>query len=266
MNISFVVIEYHCLKEIRQCLASLRSHAGKLSVEIIISSNSAYPIETQDQIKKEFSQTRWMFNAENGGFAYAMNRGIEKASGEVVVLLNPDVRLLSDIEPAYRFLLACPEIAVLGPRILNRDGEIQDSARRFMTPWGLAKRLLTRLLQKREVLLEKNFDYNLGQPVDWVIGAFMLIKKSALGKVGMLDEKYFLYVEDMDWCKRFWYNGFQVFYFPDLAVEYEGSRQSTAFLLGEKNPNHFAFLHLKSYFRFVCKHRYFFKKSSNAIT
>lgn len=266
MNLSFVVIEYHCLEEIRQCLESLRSHTGKLSVEIIISSNSAYPIKTQDQIKKDFPETRWLFNKKNGGFAYAMNRGIENASGDVLVLLNPDARLLSDIAPACRFLLDCPEVAVLGPRILDREGEIQDSARRFMTPWGLAKRSLTRLLQKREVLLEKNFDYYLAQPVDWVIGAFMMIKKNALEKVGILDEKYFLFVEDMDWCKRFWDNGFQVYYFPDLAVEYQGSRQSTAFLLGKIKPDRYAFLHLRSYFRFVRKHHYFFRKSSSAIT
>jgi N-acetylglucosaminyl-diphospho-decaprenol L-rhamnosyltransferase len=265
MNISFVVIEYHCLEEIRLCLAALRSHIGKLAVEIFISSNSEYPMEAQAQIKKDFPKTRWLFNEKNGGFAYAMNRGIEKTSGDVVVLLNPDARLLSAIEPAYRFLLARPEIAVLGPRILNHKGEIQDSARCFMTPWVLAKRSLTRLLQKCETLLEKNFNYYLAQPVDWVIGAFMMIKKNAIEKAGLLDEKYFLYVEDMDWSKRFWDSGFMVYYFPDLAVAYEGSRRSIAFLLGNKDPNRYAFLHLRSYFRFVCKHRYFYRRSHSAI-
>jgi N-acetylglucosaminyl-diphospho-decaprenol L-rhamnosyltransferase len=266
MNLSFIIIEYHCLEEINECLSSIRNHVGNLSFETIVSSNSEYPIKTQDQIKKDFPETRWLFNEKNGGFAYAMNRGSEKANGDVVVLVNPDARLLGDIEPACRFLLARPEVAVLGPRILDREGEIQDSARHFMTPWGLAKRSLARLLQKREILLEKNFDYCLAQPVDWVIGAFMMIKKSSLGIVGMLDEKYFLYVEDMDWCKRFWDNGFKVYYFPDLAVEYAGSRKSISFLFGNKNPNRYAFFHLRSYVRFVCKHHYFFRKRPSALT
>ena len=265
MNLSFIIIEYYCLEKITECLTALRSQAENISYEIIVSSNSKHSIEKQDQIIRDFPGIHWLFNKKNGGFAYAMNRGIENASGDVLVLLNPDARLLSDIGPACRFLLEHSEIAVIGPRILNREGEIQDSARCFMTPWGLAKRSLTRLLQKREVLLEKNFDYSLTQPVDWVIGAFMIIKKNTINRVGMLDEKYFLYVEDMDWCKRFWDNGFKVYYFPDLVVEYEGSRQSIAFLLGKTNPNRFALLHLRSYFRFVCKHRYFFGKKIPAL-
>lgn len=259
MNISFVVIEYHCLEEIGLCMAALRSHTCNIFYEIIVSSNSEYPLETQDQIKKDFPETLWLFNEKNGGFAYALNRGIERATGDVVVVLNSDALLLSDIGPAFRFLLASPEVAVLGPRILDSEGAIQDSARCFMTLLGLARRSLTRLLQKREVVLEENFDYDLVQPVDWVIGAFMAVKKSALEKVGGLDEKYFLYAEDMDWCKRFWDNGFKVYYFPELAVEYTGSRQSSSFISGKKRLDHYAFLHLRSYLRFVCKHRYFFK-------
>jgi N-acetylglucosaminyl-diphospho-decaprenol L-rhamnosyltransferase len=260
MDISFVVSEYHCLEQIRSCLESLRVHAGNLASEIIISSNSRYPIETQVQIAKDFPGTCWLFNEKNNGFAYAMNRGIEKANGAVVVLLNSDARLLGDIEPAWLFLQGQPEIAVLGPRIINSQVELQDSARSFMTPWGLARRSLTRLLRKREVILEKNFDYCLAQPVDWLIGAFLMVKKSTIAKVGMLDEKYFLYVEDMDWCKRFWDKGFKVYYFPDLVVEYAGSRRSAKFLLDKKKADRFAFLHLQAYFRFVFKHRYFLKK------
>jgi len=266
MDLSFIIIEYHCLEEIGPCLAQLQKNSMGTTCEYIITSNSGYSLIIQNRIRKDFPNVQWIFNEKNGGFAYAMNRGIAKATGEVIVLLAPDARVLSDLGPAQRFLHENSKVAVLGPKVVDRQGNVQDSARCFLSPYGLVQRSFLRLIKHRKTILERKFDYNQVQPVDWVIGAFMMVKKSALEKVGMLDEEYFLYVEDMDWCKRFWDNGFQVYYSPDLVVEYEGSRQSTIFLLAKKNPDRYTFLHLRSYLRFVCKHRYFYRKSSGAVT
>lgn len=264
MDISFVIIEYFSLAEISPCLEALRRHAQGLSHEAIVSSNSGYPREEQERLEMDYPQIRWLFNERNGGFAYAADRGIEATSGEAVVLLNADARLRGELNPALCFMKNHPGAAVIGPRIVNAEGELQDSARPFMTPLRALKRSVARIFNGKRVILEKNFDYGRTQLVDWVIGAFMMIKRSAIDKAGMLDERYFMYLEDMDWCKRFWDRGFQVYYFPGLAVEFAGTRRSTAFLSGSTVTLRYPYAHAGSYLRFLLKHRFSFRRRDGA--
>ncbi len=253
-DLSFVLIEYHSLEDIQECMSSIRKKCKSISYEIIITSNSQYPSERQEELKKENSELKWVFNRENLGFAKAMNAGIKNASGECIVITNPDVRILNDINSAYHYLMSVPDIGVIGPKIIDQNGELQDSCRNFMTPMRLFRRVFKRILYKKEVLLRADFDYNKIQPVDWIVGAFMMIKKKAIETVGLFDEGYFMYVEDMDWCKRFWEHGYKVVYYPDLVIEYKGTRKSIAPLLSEMAINRYTLHHLKSYFRFLRKH------------
>lgn len=254
MDLSFIILEYDCLQEIAPCLASIREHAAEASCEYIITSNSQYHEEIKKRLIQEYPGVHWLFNERNGGYAYAMNRGIEAAKGEWVALLNADARLKYDISPAMRYLRENPKVGLLGPKIVNANGELQDSARPFMTPGRAIKRILKRAFSGKSVLLEKGIDYNKNRPVDWVIGAFMMVKKEAVDVVGMLDEGFFMYVEDMDWCRRFWGAGFEVHYFPELAVEYAGTRRSSRFMLGKGLPGCHAMIHLRSYLRFLRKY------------
>jgi N-acetylglucosaminyl-diphospho-decaprenol L-rhamnosyltransferase len=253
MDLSYVILEYDCLGEIGPCLASLKKFSSGLACEYIVASNSRYDGELRNKVSAEFPEVHWIFNEKNGGFAYAMNRGLETAVGETVALLNADVRLMSDVAPAVIFLSSNPGVGLIGPKIVDEKGTLQDSARPFMTPWRALRRALARVGGGRRVLLERGFDYDRMQPVDWVIGAFMMAKKSAIEKVGTLDEQYFMYVEDMDWCRRFWEGGFAVHYFPELAVEFAGTRRSSAFLSGSGVPGRHAWIHLRSYLRFLRK-------------
>lgn len=253
IDISFIILEYNCLPEIAPCLASLRENAPDTSCEYIVSSNSLYPEKTRQKLIRESPEIHWIFNDKNGGYPYAMNRGIQAAKGEFVVLLNADTRLKSIVGSALEYFRKTPELGLLGPKMVDNKGNYQDSARNFMTPWLAMRRLLARILFRKRVLLEKGFDYDQGQPVDWVIGAFMMAKKSAIEKAGLLDEGYFLYVEDMDWCLRFWKKGFEVHYLPELVVEYAGTRSSSGFLSGMGRPGRHTLIHFKSYMRYLRK-------------
>lgn len=253
MDISYVIIEYRCLEQIQPCLDSLWENSRDLKCEYIVSSNSLYDHETRNKVITDFPDVRWIFNEKNGGYAYAMNRGLEKAKGEWIVLMNADARLKAGIINAVSYLRENPKIGIVGPKILDEAGVLQDSVRPFMNPWRAIQRLVSRAYRGKDVLLEKGLDYNIAKPVDWAIGALMMIRKSAIENIGLLDERYFLYVEDMDWCRRFWEKGFEVHYFPELLVEYAGTRSGSAFLSGNGKPGRHALIHLKSYIRYLHK-------------
>lgn len=254
-DISFIIIEYHSAYDVTICSAAISEACHGVQYEIIVSSNSLYPVGKQEELRLTVPNAIWLFNERNGGFAEGMNAGLACASGTALVITNPDVRIKSgNIRDALDYLAGHHEVGVIGPRIVDSHGALQDTCRHFMTPVDFVCRVLIRILSGKDVLLEPRIDYTVMQPVDWVIGAFMIINCEAMKKVGSLDEGYFLYVEDMDWCKRFWDNGFKVIYYPSLEVEYKGDRKSTAALFSKKKINKYAFYHLRSYIRFLWKH------------
>ncbi len=260
IQVSFVIIEFNCPELVRGCVQAIRGQATDLVHEVIVSSNSGYGEVQKIEIMRNFPGVKWLFNEKNGGFAYAMNRGLEACSGEAAVLVNPDARFIGPVLPALEYLHEHGEVAILGPKTIDKFGNVQDSCRRFMTPMALFSRLLKRFFLRKDVLLTGHFDYNRIQPVDWVIGACMMLRKSFVDQAGLLDEKYFFYVEDMDLCFRAWYSGRQVHYFPEWRVEYKGSRKSTVFFIRENLINRMSLIHLRSYLRFLFKHSFFFNR------
>jgi len=223
MIISFVIVEYFSIEEVSICIKNIQSTLGNYEKkEIIISSNSCYSLDIQKKILSEYPAIQWVFNSKNGGFAYAMNRGLEVAVGEILIIMNPDVRLKFGIEKMIHYSYSHNEIGIIAPQIINVEGKTQDSFRSFITPIRFIKRQLNRWL-----IGEKNID-NINTPknVDWVIGAFMMIPRKAYDTVGELDEHYFLYCEDMDICTRMYQKGFEVIYYPNAVVEYEGTRSA----------------------------------------
>jgi len=254
VDLSIVIIEYFCTDELQLCLENLKDNIHGFTYEVLIASNSAYPEEKQDLLKKDFPKVHWIFNQENLGFAKAINQGVLASHGEVILTVNVDVKLTESIDKAYHYLTEHASVGILGPKIIDQKGNLQDSCRYFMTPSRFFSRLLQRVLFRREVLIDPHFDYTITQPVDWIIGAFMMFPKATIDSVGLLDERYFFYVEDMDWCKRFWQAGYEVIYFPELTVQYKGDRKSLVPLRGEAKMFQYAFYHLRSYFLFLRKY------------
>lgn len=239
MKLSFIIIEYHSLLEIRTSCTSIRDFMSPgVDYEIIISSNSTYSKSEQEKILAENQEGKWVFNARNGGFAYAMNEGLKVATGDVLIAMNPDVKLKSGLVGMIDYLLSDASIGLIAPCIVSSNGVVQDSYRDFITPARFIKRHSTRLLHG-----EEKYDTDLVLQVDWVIGAFMMMTRKSYEAVGGFDDGYFLYCEDMDLCKRMYKCGYSVVYYPDATIEYEGTRSA-------RRSWKYARIFMKSLFRY----------------
>lgn len=218
--VSLIVIEYFSLDEVERFRESIKDFLGD-DYELIISSNSLYSPEEQMDVIRKYSFANWTFNERNGGFAYGMNEGLKMAKGDVLVVMNPDVKFKTSLSPMIVFLKSHEEVGIIAPKIVDDSGVIQDSFRHFITPWGFFLRQLGWIKNKGKLHV-KDFK----EPVhgDWVIGAFMMCRRDFYEKVGGLSDDYFMYCEDMDWCKRAHQAGYDVVYFPETMVEYKGTR------------------------------------------
>jgi GT2 family glycosyltransferase len=220
-----------------------------------------YSLEKQEKLRAEFPDILWSFNEKNGGFAYGMNRGLAMASGDYLIITNPDVKLLTAVDEAVCYLTSHPEVGALGPQILDENGVIQDSARDFMLPMGFFKRQIRRLRHGTEMLHDEERNYHSIQPCDWVIGAFIIFSESIYRVIGGLDENYFLYVEDMDFCLRIRLAERKIIYYPPMKVQYKGDRKSTAAFAHHRYKfNKYIIYHGLSYLRFIVKHYFHVKR------
>ena len=221
MTLSIIVIEYNSLDDIRTFVAQMNKEIGTIDYEIIVSSNSLYDAEKQKEIINQFPSVQWTFNEKNGGFAYGMNRGLEHATGDYLMISNPDLKLKSGLKEAISFLNNNPEVGAIGPLIKDEKGEQQDSARSYLTLTSWVRRNAKRVMGRVE-----KYDYSKIQTVDWVIGACILMTREAYKLTGGLDEHYFLYAEDLDLCTRIRVAGKEVVHFPKMEVEYKGTRSA----------------------------------------
>ncbi|NIS70424.1 MAG: glycosyltransferase [Proteobacteria bacterium] len=252
-DISFIIVEYYCIEDLRNCIISIEEKCAEISHEIIVSSNSVYSSQKKAYLLDEFSGVKWIFNGKNEGFAKAANRGIKESSAKYLLLLNPDTRLIDNrISQMLKYGENNPDIGIIGPKLIDINGNVQDSCRPFITPYMFASRVVDRFSHKiNEEILDLT-DYNRIQCVDWVSGACMFVRRKGIEKVGLMDERYFLYMEDMDWCRRFWKSGFKVVYWPNMVVRHDASRRSST-SISRRRINKTAWIHFSSYFKYLLK-------------
>jgi len=252
MKFSVIIVNYHCWPLTLRCLDSLRA-TGYGDHEAVVVDNDEEPVEPP----RPLAGARLLRSGKNRGFAGACNLGIGASAGEHVVLLNPDATVSGDFfEGLEAFLEGEPRAGVVGTRVLDADGRLQLSARREVSfVSGLFGRtsLLTRLFPK-SALVKDQFPAVVaaGAPVevDWVSGACMVLRRRMLDEVGPLDERFFMYFEDADLCKRAREAGWRVFYLPTVEVRHAagGSTKSrpaavwrlhkSAFLYHRKHGRH----------------------------
>lgn len=226
MRVSVVVVNWNVKELLQSCLASVLKESGSFpagSVEIIVVDNASSD-GSAEMVREQFPQARLLANAENRGFSAACNQAIAGCTGDAVLLLNPDAELLpGSLGELAGWLERHPAAAAVGPRMLNADGTIQSSRRRFPTlaTAFLESTILQSYLPKlshlsRYYCLDQPEDHE--QQVDWLVGACLLLRRKALQEVGPLDEQFFLYFEETDWCLRAKRAGWQIAYLPDAQV------------------------------------------------
>ena len=183
-----------------------------------------YNQEKQKEVSKKFHDVQWIFNPQNGGFAYAMNKGLANAKGDILAICNPDCIFKNGIDKMAQFLRENPQIGAIGPQIVSSNNELQDSCRSYVSLQAFIYRQLIRIFTKSHSILNPKFDYKKIQTVDWIIGAFIMVSRRAYEKTKGLSEDYFMYAEDLDWCTRIRQTGLEIIYYPKAQIEYKGSR------------------------------------------
>lgn len=222
-DLSVILVYYRAPEAIRACLAALPPALSGLTSEILVVDNASGD-GMAEEIRATHPGVRVFANAENVGFARGVNRGLAAAKGRCLALLNPDTEVAAG---AFAKLVARldtdPSTGAVGPKILDPDGSVQLSCRRFPTHWtGLFNRysLLTRLWPANpwsRSYLMLDFDHASTRAVDWISGACLVTRRDVVDRVGAMDEAFFLFNEDVDWCRRMRFAGYQIVYLPDAV-------------------------------------------------
>lgn len=222
--LDIVIVNYNSTEYLVPCLKSVYDSLQNLPARVIVQDNASQ--DGIDVVQAIFPQVLLSKNEYNMGFSKAVNNGLKQSAAPYVVLLNPDTYVIDGFfRSALRYMEENPDVGIIGPQILNRDGSVQGSARSFPTfLTGLFGRasLLSRWFPNnritRQNVLTFKSDGVTPMEVGWVSGACMLVRRSAVDDIGLLDERFFLYWEDADWCKRLWDSGWKVVYFPRASV------------------------------------------------
>jgi len=235
--LDIIIVNYNSTDYLLKCLESIYSCLQNIPSRVFVQDNHSE--DDADRIKDKYSQVILTKNSHNTGFSKAVNRALMEGDSPYIGLLNPDSYVLGNFfQPIIKYMDNNPEVGIIGPQILDHDGSVQGSARTFPTPLtGLFGRssLLTRFFPNnpftRENILTTQSDGKTPMEVDWVSGACMVVRRKAVDDIGLMDERFFLYWEDADWCKRMWENGWKVVYFPQGSViHYVGGSSTQAFL------------------------------------
>lgn len=220
------------MSDVKQCIMSIEKYARNVNHECIVISNSCYQEHEKYQYKTELSNCIVIFSNNNKGYAGGVNEGICAASGDFIYILNPDSKLTdSNFTEIIHDMEQSNSWAITGPKVIDDVGMTQPSCRRFPKLWTfLLVRTFLRKFKyaKKEQAryLMQDFDRKSGEVVEWVSGGAMIVKVEDINKCTKMDERYFLYMEDVDWCRSFYYCNKQVHYDPRHTVMHAGKHVS----------------------------------------
>lgn len=220
-KLSIIIVNWNTKDLLRDCLTSINQTKEELALEVIVVDNGSTDGSVQ-LIKSEFLDVKLIANKENLGFAKANNQGIRKAGGDYMLLLNSDTELKPKaLSNLVNFASKEKKAAVVGPKLLNPAGPAQLSTRNLPT--------ISRAVKEYWLGQKGAYDGyvpsgNKAIEVEAVVGAAMLIPKKVIDQVGLLDERYFFYYEDLDFCRRVRRAGFKVYYLPTAEIiHYHGA-------------------------------------------
>ena len=227
-TLSVVIVNWNAGWRLDACLKALFASKPVGRLEVLLVDNASAD-GSQRRAGREQAGIEILQNTENLGFARAVNQALERAAGEFTLLLNPDVVLSpAAIALLVDFMSQHPDAAVVGPKLLNPNGTVQGSARRDPSVWtGLFGRAapLTRLFPNNPVSRRElpGLGHVGDDPfeVDWVSGACLMVRRAAYERVGRLDERFFLFWEDADWCRRFRGASWKVYYLPTAIATHD---------------------------------------------
>ena len=230
IDISVCIVTFRARDFLRDCLHSLYESSRPLKLEVIVVDNGSQD-GVGEMLESEFPQVRLIENASNLGYTYPMNQALRAGRGNYLLQLNPDTLILPGaFEKMVRFMESHPEAGILGPKVLNRDGSMQKSCRRGESrPWAVFTYFigLAGLFPKSKRFAEYHMTYmddDEIHPVAGVSGSCMLIRREVVNQIGYLDELFFAYQEDADFCFRARQADWQVYFDPEAQIIHYGGQ------------------------------------------
>jgi len=231
MEISIIINNYKTRGLLKQCLKGILANPPAVEYEIVVVDNNSGDGSVQ-LVKEDFPSVKLIASDVNLGHHKGNNLGIKNSRGKYVLILNTDIAIFNGaIDQMYNFMESHGQVALVGPRLKNPDGSIQSSCLRFpylLTPF-FRRTFLGRLpFAQKEIAryLMEDFDHQSTRPVDWILGACEMVRRSAIEQVGGLDEDLFLYFGDVAWCKKFWQAGLPVYYLAAGEIIHYHKRES----------------------------------------
>jgi len=263
MKLSIVIVNYNTERMLKGCLESIYTGANGTPLDIWVVDNHSRD-NSVAMLRSQFPRVQVIENACNVGFSKANNMVISRSDSDYILLLNPDTLVIDDaIDHVLKYMNEHPEVGIAGCKVLNRDGTLQLACRRSIPTPGVAFYRLTglsKLFPRSRVMARYNLTYEdaeYAHEVDAVSGAFLMIRRQAVKDIGLLDERFFMYGEELDWCLRAKRAGWAVMYYPAARiVHYKG--ESTKY-----NSRKAAFEFYRAMYLFHRKH---FAKDYSPVT
>jgi len=253
LDLSVIIVNWNAHDYLVECLTSVEHQAGGLSLEAWVVDNGSTD-GSAELVEREFPGVKLLVNRENRGFARANNQALSLAQGRYLLFLNPDTRLLPQVlSTLTQFLDHHPCAGAVAPQILSPEGCIQPSCRRFPTLgtvfWEATG--LDRIFPRHPLLgryLMGDWDHQTLRQVDQPMGACLMVRRTALDQAGPFDERFFLFFEEVDLCRRLKSAGWDIYFVPQARIIHYGG-QSTG-----QNSRRTAWLFHRSRYKYFRKH------------
>lgn len=253
LDLSVVLVNWNACEMTTSAIRSIQDHTRGATYEVIVIDNGSTHDQSAQELPKRFPAITFIANTRNRGFSGGSNQGIAAARGRYVLLLNTDTVQTEDaIGAAVRYMDGHPEVGALGILHRNVDAERspQPSAFDFPEPWSELSSLvgLGPLGPGAQAgPFERPEAASTERDVDWACGSFLMLRRECLDSVGLLDERFFVYDEDIDWCRRAWNAGWKIRFWPGVSMIHLGAA-SQRFVKDK------TFMHFRSHLSYIRKH------------
>ncbi len=267
-DVTIVLVNYYGKQDINQALRSVFKDIehGAYTVQVVVVDNSTNEDGIGKMLYNEFPRVAYINPGKNLGFGKGTTLGFKSFPARYYFALNPDTLLPEGsnvIGRMVRFMDEHPKIGAIGPKLVYMDGTVQQSCFRFdigsilvkpfrQLNWHKKSRYIGRLTER---LAMEDFSHDRTQPVDWMLGAALMVRQEVVDAVGWFDERFFMYLEDCDWCRSMWDAGWPVYYVHDIVVKHRYERGAAKVPGGFRAliKNRLARIHLKSWLQYLWK-------------
>ncbi|MBU0660799.1 glycosyltransferase family 2 protein [Patescibacteria group bacterium] len=269
-DINIVFLNYMMKDDILRAIESLVADitGSVFDIQITVADNSENKDNIKEDLAKKFPQVDYVDAGGNIGFGAGNMKGFERTEARYYFALNRDTIIPKGTQVIDQMITYMDEhlkIGCIGPKLLNMDGTLQYSCYRFDFKSIFIKPLKQINFDKKykwvkkhtDRLLMKDFDHNSTRPVDWVLGAAMMVRKEVMNNTGGFDDRFFMYLEDADWCHRMWEAGYPVYYVHDIVIKHVHARDSSKVpgIFKALFKNKLARIHLVSWMKYLWKWR-----------